>query len=60
VVKEISRYTEVEIDIANAELKNLEVGGRFETGELEALLEVLEVGFGVEVSHLAPNLIELR
>ena len=60
VVGEISRYTSVKIDIVNPKLKTLEVGGRFETGELEALLDVLEVGFGVQVSHVAPKLIELR
>lgn len=60
VVNEISRYTPIQITIVNPELRQLEVGGRFATGELEALLDVLEVGFGVQVSHVEPKLIELR
>jgi transmembrane sensor len=60
VVNEISRYTKVKIDIVNPELRTLSIGGRFETGELEALLDVLQVGFGVDVSFIDSELIELR
>ena len=52
VIDEVSRYTATKIEIADPALNDLKVGGRFKVGELEALFDVLEAGFGVQVSHL--------
>lgn len=52
VVFEVSRYTTTTIDIVDPELRDLVMGGRFRVGELDALLEVLEIGFGVKVTYL--------
>ena len=60
VIAEISRYTKTRIDIADPALGEILIGGRFRTGELEALLDVLETGFGVQVSYREDQSIELR
>lgn len=49
VVKEISRYSPVVIEIVEPDLKNLRVGGQFKVGELDSMLEALEFGFGLNV-----------
>lgn len=60
VVTEVSRYTSTKIEISDPELRQLLIGGRFRTGELEALLDVLQAGFGVQVSYVDSNHIQLR
>lgn len=47
VVDEISRYTTVRIIIDDAALQELRIGGYFQTGDVETLLEILEQSFGV-------------
>lgn len=52
VVADVSRYTDVQIEIADPELNNLKVGGYFKVGEVEPMLEALEGSFGVRVERL--------
>jgi transmembrane sensor len=60
IVSEVSRYTHTTIDIADPALADVMMGGRFRVGELDALFEVLVVGFGVEVSYLSEHHVQLR
>jgi transmembrane sensor len=60
VVSEVSRYTATNIEITDPELSKLKIGGRFRAGELEALFDVLEAGFDVQVSYVAKDHIQLR
>ena len=60
VVSEVNRYTETRIEIADPEISNLVVGGRFKVGELEALFDVLEAGFGVQISYVSEKHVLLR
>lgn len=60
VVAEVSRYTPVTIKIADPKLSALLVGGRFNIGDIEALFDVLESGFGVQAIRLAENNYLLR
>lgn len=60
VVYEVSRYTDITIEITDPKLKHLVMGGRFKAGDLDALLEVLEIGFGVKVVYLNEQHIQLR
>ncbi|MCZ6618703.1 MAG: FecR domain-containing protein [Gammaproteobacteria bacterium] len=60
VIAEISRYTPVEIVIAEPSLRNLKIGGYFRTGDTELLLDTLSSSFGIEVEHIRPGLIYLR
>ena len=59
VVYEVSRYTDITIEITDPDLKNLVMGGRFKAGDLDALLEVLEIGFGVKVIYLNERHVQL-
>jgi len=59
VVSEVSRYTDTTIEIVDPDLGRLVMGGRFRVGELDALFEVLEIGFGVEVSYLNAHHVQL-
>jgi transmembrane sensor len=52
VIADVSRYTDVEIEIADPRLNDLKVGGYFKVGEVEPMLEALETGFGVRVERL--------
>ncbi len=60
VVDEVNRYTPTIIEIADPALGKLKIGGRFKVGELEALYDVLEASFGIEVSRLNDQHIQLR
>lgn len=51
VVEDVSRYTDIEIRIADASIESLPIGGYFRVGELDALFESLELVFGIEVEH---------
>jgi len=55
VVSEISRYTTVNIDISDPEVKNIRIGGRFPIGETKAMLDALEANFGLKVTHIEPG-----
>ena len=59
VIAEVGRYTDVRIEIIDSALADLEVGGRFRVGRLDALLEALVVGFGVEVRRVNEKHIHL-
>jgi len=52
VIADVSRYTDVYIEIADPQLNHLKVGGYFKVGEVEPMLEALESGFGVRVERL--------
>lgn len=60
VISEVGRYTNVKIEIVDPALRDLVMGGRFRVGELDALLDVLDIGFGVQVSYLSEQHIQLR
>jgi transmembrane sensor len=52
VVADISRYTGVEIEIADPELASLSVGGLFEVGDVDNMLAALEASFDLKVEHI--------
>ncbi len=60
VIDEVSRYTPVEIVIADPSLRNLKIGGYFPIGETDVLLATLASSFDVESNHIRPGLIYLR
>ncbi len=49
VINEISRYTEMEIIILDAEIKQMEFGGYFPVGEIDLMLKSLTESFGIHV-----------
>lgn len=58
-IAEVSRYTDTKIIIANAELKQLRVGGYFKVGEVEAMFAVFEQTFGIKVTRMGNSLVYL-
>jgi transmembrane sensor len=59
VVRELGRYTTVSIEIPDAAIRDMRIGGRFPVGETEAMLAALETNFDLRVTHLAPNRVVL-
>lgn len=59
-VKELSRYTPVAIDIQDPALKAVRVGGRFQLGEVDALMGALEANFPVKVERVSYNKIRIH
>lgn len=52
VVSQISRYTDVNIEFADPELKKIRIGGTFPVGETEAMFSSLETSFGLQVNRV--------
>ncbi len=52
VVNDLSRYTEISIEISDPELRNLKFGGLFRTNELQALFDALETTFDIKVERI--------
>ncbi len=59
VVEEINRYTPIKLVITDPSLSTLRIGGRFKIGETDAMLEVLETGFGVTINRVSNDLVYL-
>jgi len=59
VIREVGRYTEYSIEIADPAVEKIKVGGRFKIGELSALFEALEAGFGIDVTYVDKERIRL-
>jgi len=55
VVEEISRYTTVSIEITDPAVRAIKIGGQFPVGETDAMLEALEVNFGLRVTRLGDD-----
>jgi len=52
VIADVSRYTVIEIEIVDPQLKEMLIQGYFKVGETEALFEILELTFGIEVERV--------
>ncbi len=59
VIADISRYTNITIEIADPSLRTLPIAGYFRVGEVEALFDSLEITFGLEVKRINKNYIRL-
>lgn len=52
IISEVSRYTQIRVVIADPELKELRLSGRFQIGDTEALLEAIEISRqGIQVTR---------
>jgi len=58
-VEEISRYSPVSIVILDSELSDLRIGGLFDVGETNKMLDALEIGFGINVEYINERLVHL-
>ncbi len=60
VVKEVSRHTQIKIDVIDPQLKSMRIGGQFQIGETDTLFYVLESGFGISVKKLNDHHVQLH
>lgn len=60
VVADVSRYTEMTIEIDSPELESVPIGGYFRVGEVEDMFDSLETSFGVTVQRVSPTHVILR
>jgi transmembrane sensor len=59
VVADVSRYTDIMIEIDDPTLENLPIGGYFKVGQVEDMFHSLEASFGIRVHHITPNKVKL-
>lgn len=55
VVREVSRYTTVAIEITDPEVRATRIGGQFPVGETDAMFDVLENSFGFTITRLSED-----
>lgn len=59
VIAEVSRYTDKEIEIIDPAIASLRIGGYFDIGEIDGLMNVLQAGFGIRVTRIRDDHIQL-
>ncbi|MGS2722632.1 FecR family protein [Porticoccus sp. GXU_MW_L64] len=59
VVAEISRYTNLSIEIADPEVRALKIGGQFRVGDTDDMLDSFETNMGLEVQRLGYNQVRI-
>ncbi len=60
VVRDLRRYSPVNIHFADERLREIRVSGRYPLGDVSGLLAQLEAGGGVEVNKAGPGWVVLR
>jgi transmembrane sensor len=55
VLADVSRYSDIEIELADPALKNLPVGGAFRTDQIDAIFAALENNFGIRAEWVDPQ-----
>ena len=50
-LREVERYTSVEFEVLDEKLKSRILTGRFRTGDVTALLDMLETNFGIQAEY---------
>lgn len=59
VIEEVSRYTPLSITIAEPDVGAIKIGGQFKVGETEAMFEALRLNFGLRVTRLSNNEVQI-
>lgn len=59
VIAEITRHTEVKIELDDPTLKSIRIGGQFQVGETDSLFYVLESGFGISIDRISDQHVKL-
>ena len=59
VVADVSRYTDIVIEITDPSLRNIPIAGYFRVGEVEALFDSLEVTFGLQIERISDKHVRL-
>jgi transmembrane sensor len=56
---EISRYTSVQFELGDSDIKRRRIAGMFKTGDIDGLLQSLEQNFGIRSERLDANKVRL-
>jgi transmembrane sensor len=59
VVNEMSRYSNITIELEGEELKKVKIGGRFKTGDIDGLLDLLNQQFNIKSNRLSSSKVKL-
>jgi transmembrane sensor len=59
-LKEVSRYTNTHFEISDDRIANLKVAGYFKAGDIDGLLQSLNVNFNIHYQKTSTNLIKLE
>jgi len=59
VISEMSRYSNIDFELEGEELKKIRIGGRFKTGDIDGLLDVLNQQFNIKSNRLSTSKIQL-
>lgn len=60
VIREISRYTTISIEIADPDLRQIQIGGRFRVGDIDNMFSALETNFGLRVEQFDHDRVQLK
>jgi ferric-dicitrate binding protein FerR (iron transport regulator) len=55
VLADVSRYSDIQIELADPALENLPVGGAFRTDQIDAIFASLENNFGIHAEWVDPQ-----
>ena len=59
VVKEVSRYTPMHIEVVDDGIKKIRIGGSFQVGQTEKLFDALRLGFNIKVVRISAHHVQL-
>jgi transmembrane sensor len=59
VIREVSRYSPLEVEITDPALREIRFGGIFRTGETQPLLDALQASYGVNVEYVGDTKVRL-
>lgn len=59
VLADVSRYSNIKIELADPAMENLPVGGAFRTDQIEAIFAALQDNFGLEAQWIDPQHVRL-
>jgi transmembrane sensor len=59
VIAEVNRYTSIDIKIIDAQIADIRIGGHFKVDETDAMLQALEMSFGIQVTRPSDNTVHL-
>ena len=59
VIAEVNRYTSLDIEIIDEQIADIRIGGHFKVAETDAMLNALEMSFGIQVTRPSENTVHL-
>lgn len=59
-IAEVNRYTDTRLVVADASIRDLRVGGRFRTGDVDGFLQALTEAFPVTISRTSDHLVYIH